>query len=143
MPFRFLEDTATADIAFEATGETPEELFTSAAEALEETQVRTEGLELRTEKKVELGSDNLDDLLFDFLNELIFHKDSEGLAFSKFNIKVETLSPTHHTLVANIGGEKIDPKRHELRTDVKAVTKHLFGIKETPKGFKATVVLDI
>ncbi|MGA1796796.1 MAG: archease [bacterium] len=34
MPFRFLEDIATADIAFEAWGETMEELFSACAEAV-------------------------------------------------------------------------------------------------------------
>lgn len=143
MAYRFLENITTADSAFEATGETPEELFISAAKALEETQVRTKNLKLRAEKKIELENNTLDKLLFDFLNELIFYKDAEGLAFSKFEIEIKTLSPSRYTLVANLGGEKLDPSKHELRTDVKAVTKHRFEVQKTREGYKATVVLDI
>jgi SHS2 domain-containing protein len=139
---RFLENIVTADVAFEATGKTPEELFTSAAEAMEEAQVDTKQLTSDGRRKIRLEGDSLEDLLFDFLNELIFLKDTEQLVFNKFDIK------THQhegiwKLEGTMSGEKIDPKRHELRADVKAVTKHRFGIKKTAEGLKATIVLDI
>lgn len=140
--YRFLEDVATADVAFEATGKTPEELFASAAEALEETQVRTKNLELRTEREIKLKNETLDDLLFDFLNELIFFKDAESLVFADYKLKIGK-GIDKYTLKGTIKGEKIDPEKHELRTDVKAVTKHRFGIQKTPEGLKATVILDI
>jgi len=140
--YRFLEDIATADLAFEATGKTREELFVSAAEALEESQVKTEDLELKIEKKIKLENDTLDKLLFDFLNELIYFKDAEQLAFANLALRIEETTKGY-TLKGMVKGEKLDPKRHELRTDVKAVTKHKFGIQETPEGYKATVVLDI
>ena len=140
--YRFLEDIATADVAFEATGKTPEELFVSAAEALEESQVKTENLELRAEKKIKLENETLDKLLFDFLDELIYHKDAEGLAFADYTLKIEKIAEKY-TLKGTLKGEKLDPERHELRTDVKAVTKHKFRIQKTPEGLKATVVLDI
>lgn len=142
MGYRFLEDIVTADVAFEATGKTPEELFINAAQALEESQVRTENLELRTEKKIKLENNTLDKLLFDFLDELIFYKDSESLAFADFTLKIKKTAEGY-TLKGVVKGEKLDLERHELRTDVKAVTKHRFGIQKTPEGFKATVVLDI
>ncbi len=41
MPYKFLEDIATADAAFEALGSTPEELFTEAALATFEVMVDT------------------------------------------------------------------------------------------------------
>jgi SHS2 domain-containing protein len=155
MSYRFLEDIATADAAFESIGKTPEELFSSAAEALEETQVDTKQLENKEQRTVNLESETLENLLFDFLNELIFHKDAEALVFSEFNIEIQAdeggfasdrkiaSKDRRWRLKGTLRGEKIDPKRHELRTDVKAVTKHRFGIKETPKGFKAMVILDI
>lgn len=153
--YRYLENIATADLAFEATGKTREELFVSAAEALEESQVKTKDLELRVGKKIELENDTLDKLLFDFLNELIYHKDTEQLVFNKFDIEIQAgeggfasdrkiaSKDVRWKLRGILKGEKLDPERHELRTDVKAVTKHKFGIQETPEGYKATVVLDI
>lgn len=161
MPFRFLEDIVTADVAFEAAGKTPEELFVSAAEALEEAQVNTKQLANSEQRTVNLENDTLDKLLFDFLDELIFYKDAESLVFADYTLKIEK-GADKYTLKGTLKGEKLDPERHELRTDVKAVTKHRFGIEKMPDGYfqakarkegssernkegsyKATVVLDI
>lgn len=142
MGHQILENIATADAAFRATGKTPEELFVSAAQALEEFQVRTENLELRTEKNIKLESKSLDGLLFDFLNELIFLKDAESLVFADYTLMIKEHADKY-TLEGTIKGEKIDPKRHELRVDVKAVTKHRFEVKEIEEGYEATVVVDI
>jgi len=155
MSYRFLEEIATADVAFEATGKTPEELFISAAEALEETQVNTKQLANSEQRTVNLENETLDKLLFDFLDELIYYKDAEQLVFNKFDIEIQASEGGFASdreiaskdikwrLKGVIAGEKLDPNRHELRTDVKAVTKHQFGIQKTKEGYKATVVLDI
>lgn len=142
MTYRFLEDIATADAAFEAEGKTPEELFTSTAEALEESQVNTKDLSVNTKRPISLENSTLENLLFDFLNELIFYKDSEGLAFTNFMLEIRETNKGYK-LEGTLKGEKIDPAKHELRTDVKAVTKHQFEVKKTPKGYRAKVVLDI
>lgn len=143
MSYQLLEDIATADSAYEAKGKNPSELFSFAATALEEVQVDTKKIESREKRVVKLESGTLENLLFDFLNELVFLKDAEGLVFGEFDLKIKTLSPNRHSLTAKLGGEKLDPKRHELRTDVKAVTKHMFGIKQENGTYKAIVVLDV
>lgn len=142
MGYKFLEDIATADVAFEAEGKTLEELFSSAAVALEEVQVSTPGVGERLSETIKLENENRDHLLFDFLNELVFLKDAKQLVFSDFDIRIQQYKDTWR-LEATAKGEKLDPQRHELRTDVKAVTKHKFGIKKTAGGYKATIVLDV
>lgn len=142
MGYKFLEEIVIADIAFEATGKTPEELFISAAEALEESQVDTKQLANSEQRTVNLENDTLDKLLFDFLGELIFYKDAESLVFADYTLTIKK-GADKYTLKGKLRGEKLDPARHELRADVKAVTKHRFGIEQTKEGYKATVVLDI
>jgi len=110
MPYRFLEKVATADVAFEATGKTPRELFISAAKALEEAQVDTKQLANSEQRTVSLENETLEGLLFDFLNELIFLKDAEGLAFAKQNIKIQKDNNTKWRLEGRLLGEGIDPK---------------------------------
>ena len=141
MTFKYLEEIALADIAFEAVGKNLEELFVSCAEALEDSMVNLKDVKNTIVKDVKLEEDNTENLLFKFLNELIFLKDVEGLLFSKFNVKIK--QNKKYVLSAKLAGEKINHKRHELRNDVKAVTMHLFEIKQIGKNFKATVVLDI
>lgn len=140
--FKFLEDIATADSAFLAYGKNPEELFENSALALFEVMAKTKEVSWARGYKLELRSSNLEDLLFDFLSELVFIKDEKGMVFSKFKVKIKRLF-RGYKLDAEVFGEKIDPKRHNLKVDVKAVTRHLFKIKKEEDKFVAQVVLDI
>jgi len=109
--------------------------------ATEETQVDLNGVKLKIKKEIELKNDTIEMLLFDFLQELIFLKDAELLLFSK--IKVSVSEGKINKLKAVLEGEKIDPKKHELKVDVKAVTLHRFEVKKTKIGWFARVILDI
>lgn len=143
MPYRFLDDIAIADVAYEARGNTREEMFVAAADALMNVMVA----ELETIRPVEevafrLENLALDMLLFDFLGEFIFHKDARLLL-----LRAEALSiipsKNHFTLKAVARGELLDPARHPLTVDVKAVTLHRFLVEETKDGWRSVVVLDI
>jgi SHS2 domain-containing protein len=73
MPYRFRGDIAHADIAFDAWGDTLEEVFAAAADAM--MQVMVEELSAISAKEtveVRLEQSDCEMLLFDFLNELIF-----------------------------------------------------------------------
>ncbi len=140
MAYKFFDHTA--DVLFEAGGKNLGELFEAAGLATEETQVDLKGVGQKVEKSLELENKNLDMLLFDFLQELIFLKDAELLLFSWIKVSVKE-GKGKYTLKAELKGEKIDPNKHELKVDVKAVTLHRFEVKKTPKGWFARVILDI
>ena len=148
MKFRFLEEIATADVAFEAYGKSLDELFENCGLAVEETMVDTRTISKSNppaggqKAKIQIKNQNLENLLYDFLSELVFLKDRDGLLFSKTKVKINLVSNIYH-LSSNLSGEAIDPSRHHLRADVKAVTKHLFKTEKEKEGYKATVVLDI
>ncbi|TLY14064.1 MAG: archease [Thaumarchaeota archaeon] len=94
----------------------------------------------RKVERITLTSDSTENLLYDFLTDLIIRKDVESILFKEFLV---SLDKSGRKLKCVARGELIDRKRHRLRNDVKAVTTHLFGIKRSDKGFSATVVLDI
>src|SRR5437763_14170745 len=80
VPYRYLEEIGTADIAFEATGRDLPELFRDAADATINVMIENIGaIQPREIRRVELSNDKLDMLLFDLLQELIFLKDAECL----------------------------------------------------------------
>jgi len=140
--YTFLEDTAISDMAFEATGDTPAELFQAAALALFEGMADTHRLRPRVRKEIRLRHAQIDQLMYDWLSELIYLKDAEGLLFGEF--KVELSQNSEWNLTATVRGEPIDPKRHGLRADAKAVTYHQFEVAQTETGgWKARVVVDI
>lgn len=140
MTFRYLPDVALADIAFEAEAPTASSLFESCALALTDIMVDPATLEMKVKRELALHSDDRDRLLYDFLTELIYMKDVDSLLFAKFEVQV---AADGKALGATAWGEAIDRGRHRLRNDVKAVTMHLFGIRQEGEEMKVTVVLDI
>lgn len=143
MPYRYLEEIATADVAFAAWGETREELFAACADALVNVMV-AELAAIRTTEHIEvrLEQGELDLLLFAFLNELVFHKDARQLLLRATSLDIKE-APAGFVLDACLSGERIDPDRHDLIVDVKAVTLHRFRVEESARGWEAEVVLDI
>lgn len=143
MPHRYLDDVATADAAFEAWADTLPGLFEAAADAA--THVMVEDLASvcpRVTRDLELRAESLDLLLFALLEELVYRKDAEGLLLRVSGAEVEEDESGWH-LRARARGEAIDPSRHALLTDVKAVTLHCLGVERSEKGWRATAVLDV
>lgn len=143
MPYEYLEEIAIADIAFKAWGKDLEETFTSAADAAMNVMVDDlDTIQLQEKRKIKLKNDALDMLLFDFLQEFIYYKDSEQLLLRVRQIQIKE-GDNSHALEATVMGEKLDPDRHSLRADVKAVTLHLFNLERTGGLWEATVILDV
>ena len=143
MPYDYLEDIGTADIAFEATGRDLPELFTAAADATMNVMIdNLEAIEPRETRRIALKNDAIDMLLFDFLHELIYFKDADRLLLRIREVQIDEKEDAY-SLNATAAGELLDPARHQQRADVKAVTLHDFRVEKTDGGWKASVLLDI
>ncbi len=143
MPYRYLEDITVADTAFEAEGKTLDELFNSAALATTNVMVRNlESVQAKIEREVAIQAEDLEQLLYKFLQEIIYYKDAQLLLFSRYDVKVES-SKGQYRVKARFYGEKLDMRKHDLIVDVKAVTMHKFEVKQILNGWRALVVLDI
>ena len=141
--FNFLDKLVTADIAFEAFGKNLNQLFENAALALNETMVDTKTVSAKVKKIFKLQNAQLNNLFVDFLNEIIYYKDTDSMIFSKFKVKVEQKEKLWK-LTAEIYGDKIDWQKHKLLADAKAATWHMFELEEKKgKGWRAQVVIDI
>lgn len=138
---KFHENIAIADAAFTIKGKSLEELFENAAIALMSSMADISRIDQKEKRKILLENKALDLLLFDFLNEIIFYKDSESLLFSKFNVKIDKRNI--YKLNALISGEKANPKKHRVSIDIKAITMHMFKVVKTKDGYEARVVIDI
>lgn len=136
MNYRILDHTA--DIMFECYGKNLNELFENSAIACTDVMVERKSVGKKIRKEIQLQNDKIDDLLFAFLEEIIYLKDAELLLFKDFKVSVRD-----GKLKAVCFGEEIDRKRHALKLDVKAVTLHKFEIKKTANGWRAVFILDI
>jgi SHS2 domain-containing protein len=143
MPYDYLEEIGTADIAFEVTGRDLPQLFRDAADAMTNVMVdNIEAIQRRETRQIELSNEKLDMLLFDLLQELIFFKDAERLLLRMGEMQIAKKDETYF-VKATAEGESLDAERHHQRTDVKAVTLHDFSVERTESGWKAQVLLDI
>ncbi len=139
--FVFLDDIATADAAIEARGDTLEELFSASAMATFTVMVDTDGVQPETGKVLHLENSEIDGLLFDWLSEIIYLKDSEFMVFSKFDIKIT--KDKDYSLNADIFGEEINPSKHDFKCDVKAITFHLFDVYKKDEKWISRFILDL
>jgi SHS2 domain-containing protein len=130
-------------VGFVATGETLAACFRAAADAtLEVMLANPDTLRPRERRTLHVESDAVDLALLKLLEELVYYKDAEHLF-----LRVTQVDARQHdggwVVDAQAEGEPIDPSRHRLSGDVKAVTLHRLKVAQTTHGWEATVVLDI
>ena len=121
MGYKFLEHMS--DQYVEVYGKDLNELFSSAAIAFYETITNTEKIEIKIKKEIKITSSDVEDLLFKFLNQLLYLFDTEKFVGSKFEIKIE-----NNELNAQIYGDKFDPQKYESRFEIKGITLHNFKV---------------
>ncbi|NTU59709.1 MAG: archease [Deltaproteobacteria bacterium] len=143
MPYRYRDDIATADAAFDVEAPTLEDLFRDAADAALGVLVEEpSSVKPRRAKLLRAEAETLDLLLFQVLEELVYYKDAERLLLRLERVEIRE-GEGGFAAAAEARGEEIDPSRHALLTDVKAVTLHRLRLERSDRGWEATVVLDI
>ena len=142
--YRFREEIALGDLAFEATGDSVSELCAAAALAVIETMVDPLSVETNWTQEVRLSQADIEDLLFEWLNAIVFIKDAEGVVFHNVRVRVNRDSEKGlWHLDGTLIGDRVEVTRQTLRTDVKAVTKHLYEVGQKDRAWFAHVVLDV
>ena len=137
MRFKTIEHTA--DIGIEVEADTLGELFEGTAAAMFSLIVDPETVRQTVERELTLEAGDLEELLFMWLNELLFVLYADGLLFSRFEVK----DVDDSRLVATAGGEKLDRERHRLDEEIKAATYHEMMVERLDKGWKARVIFDV
>ena len=136
---RYIEHPS--DVGFEVYGTTLEELFANAAIACYGFMTDIEEIDETEERAIEIESEDLYSLMFDWLDELLFLFESESLVFKKFDLKVD-VSGDGTSISGRCRGGKFDPYRHESGIIIKAVTYNMMEIKKN-ELWHARVVLDV
>lgn len=134
--FEFIEDL-TSDVMFEAYGRDLKELFSNAAVALFSMICQIDKIGDKKVKEIELEADDLESLMFNWLQELIVTVDTDNLFFSRFEI----LEIDEKYLKAKCFGEDSTPEKGG--TVVKGVTYYKYKLEKIEEGYKVRVSLDI
>lgn len=126
----------TADAMVEAYGNTLSERFANAAYALFDQMTDVTKISPKGEVRLELEAGEREQLLVDFLQELLFLHDVENLVFGEFEVDTDG-----NKLVARARGEVFDEDRHPKRSVVKGVTYHRLEFDDSRKAI--TVLFDV
>jgi SHS2 domain-containing protein len=90
--------------------------------------------EPRLEREFLLDSSDPETLLVDFLSELLFYGENEGLGFDQFDLVLNG-----SRLKARLEGALLDSYEKEI----KAVTYHGLRVEQGEDGFKARLIFDV
>jgi SHS2 domain-containing protein len=138
--FKIVDELASADFIFDARGRTLNDLFVTCARACFFAMTDLDKVAHADEINVSVEGENTNELLYNFIAELIYLKDVEKIFLSDFKVDI---SEDRKSLVAVARGERIDYNKHVIKTDVKAVTYHGLDIIGDSEGFRVRMVLDL
>jgi SHS2 domain-containing protein len=136
----------TADMGVEICGRTKKELFANAAFALFDILIQDidnkKKANRRDQERVKIRTvDGADvaDLLINFLRELLYLFNGMRLVVNHGMIA----DCSNKRLVVKLTVEPYDPKRHLIKTELKAVTYHSLTVEKTKSGWRARVIFDV
>jgi len=114
----------TADIGLVAYGHDLAEAFANAAYGMFSIMADLGRVQEKESRQVELKEEDMETLLFEWLNYLLYVFDVEMLLLKRFDIERFDGSG----LKATCHGEKCDPSRHRMKTGVKSATYHMMKV---------------
>ena len=139
--YEFLEHTA--DVYVAAYGRNLNEAFANAAKAVFDVMTDVRKVAPKTSINIEVRGEDLEALLYSWLEQFLIIFDTQQLLFSEFEVNITQEKDGTYLLRGIAKGEKYDPSKHPSETEVKAITYSLMEIKED-KGFAVVkFVLDI
>ena len=130
----------TGDLGIDVTAPTPERLFEAAVLGLTDVIVDAGSVRATEERALALEAADRELLLIKLLREVLFLYDARRWLAG--GVEVE-LAPGAAALEARLAGESFDPARHQVKTEVKAITYHALSVREEADGFHARVVFDL
>jgi SHS2 domain-containing protein len=133
----FEEISHTADVKIRARAPTLDALFTEAFLALMQVVYGTDR-KLGIRKEIRIESDTIESLVCDFLSEVLFIAEVEGLVFSQAEITIEGMH-----LTAVLMGESFDPVRHSSGTEVKGISYSGLVIQKEANGYMLDILFDV
>ncbi len=135
--YEFFEHTADLGLRIRAP-DLPQLLAEGAVALFAAIVEDVQTVEPRQQLEVNIAGTDPDYLLFDWLRELLFRFEAEHWLFRRFEVTV-----TPDGLRGLAWGEPLDPARHDLAHEVKAITYHQLRVEQDAHGWLAEVIVDI
>ncbi|MGQ0795637.1 MAG: archease [Nitrosopumilaceae archaeon] len=126
MGYKYLEHATDAFI--EVTANTLEEAFEQAGISVVDTIVDIKSIEEKMEKEIQVTGKDMNNLLYNWLEEIIIITITEGFVANRFLVRLQ--ESNGYKLVAKLRGEELDMEKHHFKVEIKAPTFHLMEIKK-------------
>jgi SHS2 domain-containing protein len=132
----------TADIGVNVFGNSVSDIFEQSARSMYSILFHNQvpKVELKGEFQIKLKSSDLEQLLVDWLDELLFIYSTEKILINDFQLDLDL---DNFTLEARIKGEQLTDEQLRETIEIKAVTYHMLEIKKTIDSWTATIIFDI
>ncbi len=134
---RFQLIAHTADTGLIAYGNSLIEAFANAAYGLFSIITEFDQVRAAQSRPVAVSAEDAEELLFNWMNQLIYVFEVEHLLFKRFDIT----EFTEHNLEATCWGERYHPSRHELKLGVKSATYHTLKVDKEKNEVR--VIFDV
>ena len=129
----------TADVGIKAYGKNLSEAFENAAKAMFDIITDKSEIESLGQCDIKLEAPDLEQLLVDFLSELLFLNSAKNLVFGFFKVEIDEKKKC---LFAHVFGEKYNISKHKIGSEIKAVTYHMLEVNNK-KPYHVQVIFDI
>lgn len=128
-----------ADIGLRGWGPTPAAAFEQAALAMIAATAELDGIEPKTAVRIACEAPDLDLLLYEWLNGVVFEMAVGRMLFSRFELTIDGTA-----LTATAWGETVDVERHQPAVEVKGVTLTELKVAKDDEGrWMAQCVVDV
>jgi len=129
----------TADVGLDARGDSLGELLEALAEGLCDVVCPRRGVRGADACTVTATAEDVEALAVDFLSEVLWAVQTDHFAVAS----VRVIAASETSVQAELTGEAYDPDRHEILTEVKAVTYHELRVAREGGGWTGRVILDL
>jgi SHS2 domain-containing protein len=136
-PYELIDHTA--DVLLKAYGKNLSEAFENAAKGMFDIITDKSEIESIGQYRIQLEADDLEQLLVDWLSELLFLNSAKNLVFGFFKVDIDE---KRTSLTADVFGERYSLSKHKMGVEVKAVTYHMLEVRNK-KPFHVQVLFDI
>jgi SHS2 domain-containing protein len=129
----------TGDIGLKARAENLEQVFASLAKAMFTIICPNCSVEPDIQIELNLYEEDLEQLLVDWLSELNYYFQTKQFLLES----VASIRIVNNSLEARVLGSVIDPQRHNIAMEIKAVTYHKIYVKKVAQEWRAQIIFDV
>ena len=135
----------TADIQVHAVGDSIEQTIREVVLAMMNVMTSSEYIRSEVTRETTISSSDLEILIVNYLTEYLYYFDAERLLFSDVTISpIQFNEDTGEYTLSSISfGEKFDPQRHEMKTEIKAITYSFLEVIQKKDKSEIWIVFDL